>query len=293
MGIMDWIFNGSGPKVEKFLDGSRQKITLISKQTLSRDSYLLRFDLNNPNYVLGLPIVKHIRFYCPNQTGKVEGYWNGKPTDTTSTEISRKYTPISKQSDKGYVDFVIKMYLPMEDGPYVDGGKMSRYLHNLTIGDELEIDGPVGMSEYLGKGKFFSKGHEFSRFKIGMIAGGSGITPFYQLIQAILNDPSEDNVTLSLLYANQSENDILLKEELDTFQKLHPDKFKVAYTVDKADNKWQQYVGYVNEKMISETLPAPSDDTAIFFCGPPPMVEKAIMPSVRNLGYNMDYVMKL
>jgi NAD(P)H-flavin reductase len=38
--------------------------------------------------------------------------------------------------------------------------------------------------------------------KIGMIAGGTGITPMYQLIQDICNNP-EDTTQLSLLFANQ------------------------------------------------------------------------------------------
>jgi cytochrome-b5 reductase len=38
--------------------------------------------------------------------------------------------------------------------------------------------------------------------KVGMIAGGTGITPMYQLIQDICNNP-DDNTQLWLLFANQ------------------------------------------------------------------------------------------
>ena len=47
-----------------------------------------------------------------------------------------------------------------------------------------------------------------------MIAGGTGITPMYQVAKALLQDPQE-YTTISLIYANLSEADILIKDELD------------------------------------------------------------------------------
>ena len=63
---------------------------------------------------------------------------------------------------------------------------------------------------------------------ISMIAGGTGITPMYQVIQAVLKK-AEDATQLSLLYANVSPDDILLREELDALVAAHPN-FKVWYT---------------------------------------------------------------
>lgn len=42
-----------------------------------------------------------------------------------------------------------------------------------------------------------------------MVAGGTGITPLYQIIQAISNN--KDTVRLTLLYLNRTEDDILLE----------------------------------------------------------------------------------
>ena len=50
----------------------------------------------------------------------------------------------------------------------------------------------------------------------GMLAGGTGITPMYQVINAILRDPS-DRTQLSLVSANVGEDDILLRK-VRTFQ---------------------------------------------------------------------------
>lgn len=48
----------------------------------------------------------------------------------------------------------------------------------------------------------------------GMIAGGTGITPMYQVAKALLTDPAE-TTSISLIYANVTEDDILLRKELD------------------------------------------------------------------------------
>lgn len=53
-----------------------------------------------------------------------------------------------------------------------------------------------------------------------------------QLITAVFRDP-EDKTCLSLLFANQSEDDILVREELEAVQQQHPDRFKLWYTVDR------------------------------------------------------------
>jgi len=53
-----------------------------------------------------------------------------------------------------------------------------------------------------------------------------------QLIRHITRDP-DDNTEMSLLFANQSENDILLKDELEEVANTHPEQFKLWYTVDR------------------------------------------------------------
>ena len=47
-----------------------------------------------------------------------------------------------------------------------------------------------------------------------MIAGGTGITPMYQVAKALLQD-REEYTTINLIYANVTEEDILLRKELD------------------------------------------------------------------------------
>jgi cytochrome-b5 reductase len=41
---------------------------------------------------------------------------------------------------------------------------------------------------------------------------------------------------------------------------------------------WAYDIGFVNDGMISQHLPPPSDDTIILMCGPPPMINFACNP---------------
>ena len=59
-----------------------------------------------------------------------------------------------------------------------------------------------------------------------MIAGGSGITPMFQVAQGILRNPY-DATNVFLIYANVAEEDILLRTELDQWAWDHRARFKV------------------------------------------------------------------
>jgi cytochrome-b5 reductase len=56
-----------------------------------------------------------------------------------------------------------------------------------------------------------------------------------QLIRHITRDP-KDNTQMRLIFANQTESDILLRDELEVVAKEHPDQFQVWYTVDRASD---------------------------------------------------------
>lgn len=115
---------------------------------------------------------------------------------------------------------------------------MSQHLEGLKIGDTIDVRGPSGRLNYLGNGKFSVKKLRkdppqiLAVTHVGMIAGGTGITPMLQLVRHILKDPA-DKTKLALIFANQTEKDILVRKELEEVAKEHPDQFKLWYTLDK------------------------------------------------------------
>jgi cytochrome-b5 reductase len=118
-----------------------------------------------------------------------------------------------------------------------------------------------------------------------MLAGGTGITPMLQLIRAILKNPI-DETKVSLLFANQTEKDILMRDELDDIAAKYSDKIKVWYTLDTDSEGWSYSTGYINADMIKKHTFPPSTDTMVLMCGPPPMINFACTPNLDKLGYD-------
>jgi nitrate reductase (NAD(P)H) len=58
---------------------------------------------------------------------------------------------------------------------------MSQHLDSLEIGDTIEAKGPLGHVHYLGKGRYTLDDAPHTAKRISMIAGGTGITPMYQV----------------------------------------------------------------------------------------------------------------
>ena len=275
----------SGGSKKKFLNKQRQQIELGERVNLSHDTVRFRFLLPKSAPVLGLPVGKHMKLYCPNPTGKEAGKWNGREDmEDGETEIERKYTPTTSDNELGYVDFVIKVYKGGVIDKFPDGGKMSQYMDTLKVGDKLDIMGPIGTHEYLGRGKFKSSGKEHTCQKVGMMAGGTGITPMLQVIAAILRDDG-DATQISLIYANQTEDDILCRKELEELQAKHPKRLKVWYTLDRPPKGWKYSEGFITQEMIAEHLPGPKESTLVLMCGPPPMVKFACQQNLDKLGY--------
>lgn len=104
---------------------------------------------------------------------------------------------------------------------------------------------------------------------MALIGGGSGITPLYQLLKHALNDPT-NKTRFTLLYANVSEADILLRDEIAALQRAHPDKFKVVHTLDKPPAAgWTGASGYVSHELVKAHVPPAEkgDKIKVFICG--------------------------
>ncbi|KAJ2159719.1 hypothetical protein IW145_003915, partial [Coemansia sp. RSA 521] len=245
--------------------------TLQDKVPINHDTSMFRFALD-PDEELGLYVTSC--FVAKARVGDDE-----KP-------IVRAYTPVSPQYARGYFDMVVKKY---------DDGKMSSHIHGLEPGDVLHIKGPIHKLVY--------NANDFK--EIGMVAGGSGITPMLQLLQHVLDDP-KDKTKLTLMYANKSEDDIILRSLLDSYAEKYPKQFRVVYTVDKASTPdWKGEVGYVTKDMVQKYFPAASKDNVMMMvCGPMPMMKSVSGPKLpdfsqgevdgifKELGYKSDQVFK-
>lgn len=204
--------------------------------------------------------------------------------------VLRKYTPVSSLTDEGHFDLLVKVYQPTPTVP--DGGKMTRWLDSLAINSVVEMSGPKGGLNYRGGGVFDITQGEFTETRkvkrIGMVAGGTGITPCYQLIQYIATHP-EEKVELFLIYGNRTENDILLKRSLDYY--VRTAGLKLFYILDTPPQTWTGGAGYVTQEILETHLPAPGPDVFIVHCGPPPM-NISVRKSLQAIGHLPQAIFK-
>lgn len=231
-----------------------QEFKLAEKTVTSHNVAIYRFSLPRKTDILGLPIGQHMSLAAtPKGADK---------------EIVRSYTPISSDEDQGYFDLMIKAY---------PQGNISAHMATLRIGDIMKVKGPKGAMVYTPN---------MCRH-LGMIAGGTGITPMLQVIRAIIRgrprNGGKDKTKVDLIFANVNPDDILLKEDLDKLAE-EDEGFRVYYVLNNPPEKWDGGVGFVTADMIKAKLPAPASDMKILICGPPPMVS-AMKKATEAVGY--------
>ncbi|CAI0433269.1 unnamed protein product [Linum tenue] len=225
------IFLFSSKKSRGCLDPENfRDFKLVKRTQLSHNVAKFTFALPSPTSVLGLPIGQHIS--C-----------RGK--DSQGEEVLKPYTPTTLDSDLGHFELVIKMY---------PQGRMSHHFREMRVGESLAVKGP--------KGRFRYQPGQVRAF--GMLAGGSGITPMFQVARAILENP-KDQTKVHLIYANVTHDDILLKEELEVLASRYPDSFKIYYVLNQPPEVWNGGVGFVSKEMIQTHLPAPAADIQVAF----------------------------
>lgn len=283
---------------EAFVGGDQGFVPLKveSVESVNHNTKLVRFKLPEEDQISGMHAASALltRF-------KPEG---------AEKNILRPYTAVSDADAKGHLDLMVKHY---------EGGKMSTHIHSLAPGDELEFKGPIV------KYKWTPNKHE----QIALVAGGTGITPMYQvsksprrpgqrpsartpltnrcqLIKAVLQNPDQDKTKITLVYGNIAENDILLHKELRHLENSFPQRFRTFYVLEKPSADWQGEKGYITKNLLKEVLPEPkASDFKVFVCGPPglmnaisgnkksPSDQGELTGALQELGYNKDQVLKL
>ncbi|KAI9097285.1 hypothetical protein DFS34DRAFT_621124 [Phlyctochytrium arcticum] len=226
------------------LDGQNFKAFKLEKIfDVNHNTKKYRFALPDHATELGLPTTSCV----------VTKFVDGTKPDGKPNVVIRPYTPIEDPADgyTGHFDMVIKKY---------PNGPMSTHIHSMKVGDTLDIKGPIKKFEY--------KANEFSN--IGLLAGGTGITPMIQLIQRILSNP-EDKTKMQLVFANIAEEDILMRDYFDSLAKQHPGQFQVTYFLEKPPRGWTGSTGYVDESIIKKVCPKPGAGK-VFICGPNQML---------------------
>ncbi|XDG08659.1 hypothetical protein ABKA04_008274 [Annulohypoxylon sp. FPYF3050] len=191
------------------------------------------------------------------------------PEPDTVSGLTLTYEP-------GVLEFLVKRY---------PNGKQSTHIHSLKPGDSLRF--VTRLPGYNWKPNNHSE--------IMLIAGGAGITPAYQLIRGILQNP-DDQTKITLVFGVNTDADLLLKKEFDDYKTRFPSRFQAVYTVSHPTDDSPFRKGYVSKDLLREVGPR-SEDCKVFVCGPPPMEESLVGGKrksgiLEELGYRKDQIHK-
>jgi len=217
---------------------------LVSKVAISHDTRIFTFGLEKEK-ALGLSTCA-----CLLMKGVDE------PKDEKGGPVIRPYTPVSTNAMTGQFELMVKVY---------PDGKMSQHLDALEVGKEVHfkhVGGNVKIQYPL-----------MDKKDIGMIVGGTGITPMIQALHCVLGTAG-DSSKVAMLYGSKTTKDILAKETLDAWEASHPDRLKVTHVLSeepKEGSSWTGERGFITKEMIEKHFPKPDSDCLIFICGPPPL----------------------
>ncbi|CAO1621635.1 unnamed protein product [Jaminaea pallidilutea] len=266
-----------------------KKSRLVARTQISHDSRILRFALDQEDQECGLPIGQHVYMRL---TRKVED------TGEDAEVIQRAYTPFSGNELRGFLDILIKTYLPTPAWP--TGGKMTMALEQLEVGDCIELKGPLGGFTFLGSSTVRWKGRARKIRKLALICGGSGLTPIWSTLKGLIECPDSKETECWMLNGNRTESDILAREHLDELRdRFVADgrRFDLWHVLSGKDvsASWSMGRGRINTDLMREHLPLPPpkpvspeelEDTLALVCGPPAM-EAAVKEGLTELGWDV------
>lgn len=247
------------------------KAILSAKTSVSPDTKIFTFDLEHASQAIGLPIGQHLMMRVRDPA--------------TREAIIRAYTPISSHTARGKLDVLVKVY---EDTPTRKGGRMTQALDSVPLGHLVDFKGPHGKFEYLGHGRCTVSGRARRTRRFVMVCGGSGITPIYTVLRAVLAD-SDDPTSCVVLYGNRTEEDILCKKELDAMMRANENRCRVTYVLSRPGPRWTGARGRIDGDLIGSEVGSPSSDgdEIVLVCGPKSL-EGSVLSIFIGLGWQKE-----
>jgi propane monooxygenase reductase subunit len=167
------------------------------------------------------------------------------------TEDHRSFSMANLPSDKGRLEFMIKLY---------PDGRFSGLLGSGEIcpGAELDIQGPYGV---------FTLRDQSPR-RLLFIGGGAGMAPILCLLRSLVERGVERPAVY--YYGARTEADLFHREELAALEAKLPD---FRFVPALSEGEWDGETGLITD--VVARLEDGFDEVDAYVCGPPPMVEAA------------------
>ena len=194
--------------------------------------------------------------------------------------IIRAYSMANYPEEKGVLKFNIRIASP-PPGSDVPPGLMSSWVFNLRAGDKVRVFGPFG--------EFFARKTDAAMVFVG---GGAGMAPmrahiFDQLLRI------NTNRKITFWYGARSLREMFYVDEFDKLQEDNENfNWHVALSDPLPEDDWSGETGFIHQVLLDNYLkshPAP-EDCEYYLCGPP-MMNKAVIDMLINLGVEPENIM--
>jgi len=155
----------------------------------------------------------------------------------------------------------------------VAGGRATRLLSGLSVGDVIEASGPYG--------RFVLKDEEPKRYVL--VATGTGVTP-YRAMLPLLEERIARGLSAAVLLGIWRREEALYAEDFLALAKKQPGfTFHACYSRELPDDMADhECAGYVQARMRQMDLDPARD--IVYLCGNPDMVDQA-MAWLKELGF--------
>ena len=257
-------------------DEEWRAVPLLERRDVAHNARAFTFACPDENFPLGLSTCACI----------LAGSWKA---NASGELVVRPYTPVSTNAWVGKFELLVKIY--DTDPP----GVMSTWFNSLVPGDLVHF-------KHIAPN--VKRQHPFGVRNLVMLAGGTGVAPMIQALHAVLGSPA-DSTEVTLMYGSKTEDVILAREVLDCWQDqpgLGGATLKIVHILSREpeDSSWKGLRGRVDQDLIEQHAPPPTDDVLIFVCGPPQMYvdlcggrgEKELTGVLADLGYSAEQVVK-
>ncbi|QEC66960.1 iron-sulfur cluster-binding domain-containing protein [Panacibacter ginsenosidivorans] len=169
----------------------------------------------------------------------------------TGTEKRRSFSLTSNPLQENFLSITVKR---------VVNGEYSRYmLDHVLNGDEFYTTGISGFF-------ILPKEKPANIKQILFLAAGSGITPVYTLIRAALQ--KWNDVSITLIYSNRHENDVIFFEALQFLQKQHSDRFKIEFLFSDNINIHKARLSNYLLNILLKKYKVEANNALFYMCGP-------------------------
>jgi NAD(P)H-flavin reductase len=177
----------------------------------------------------------------------------------------------------GYGEAVLSLTNSVEELPTVSVavrsiGNITRAIHRLKVGDQIDLRGPYG------QGFPFA---EAAGREVLIVAGGIGLAPLRCLIHQF-KDQKIQTSSVKIFIGSKTPEDLIYKHEYKSWEEFA----EVLYCVNTPDADWKGHVGFVTDLLSKTKI---DKDAVAVLCGPPVMYTPVIA-ELKKVGVAEDQV---